>query len=53
LISVWDLVEGSRDTLRARGEALEQIPWVRRQPTETLKLAWRNGFCNEGKLEDS
>ena len=40
LISVWDLVEGSRDTLRARGEALEQIPWVS-EPAEAGTVAWR------------
>ena len=40
LISVWDLVEGSRDTLRAHGEALEQIPWVS-EPAEAGTVAWR------------
>ena len=40
MISVWDLVEGSRDTLRARGEALEQIPWVS-EPAEAGTVAWR------------
>ena len=44
LISVWDLVEGSRDTLRARGEVLEQIPWVS-EPAEAGTVAWRARGC--------